>query len=66
MLPLLFLTIVLLMCSSFSTCSVDVDVIVNQITFEEPLITESRKPYLRRLIYSESIYFYVKLYTPLC
>lgn len=32
---------------------VDVDVIVNQIVFEEPLITESKKPYLRRLIYSK-------------
>lgn len=26
--------------------------IVNQIVFEEPLITESKKPHLRRLIYS--------------
>jgi hypothetical protein len=34
--------------------SSDVDVIVNQIVFEEPLITESKKPHLRRLLYSES------------
>jgi dynein assembly factor with WDR repeat domains 1 len=33
--------------------SSDVDVIVNQIVFEEPLITESKKPHLRRLLYSE-------------
>jgi dynein assembly factor with WDR repeat domains 1 len=26
---------------------------VNQIVFEEPLITESKKPHLRRLIYSK-------------
>ena len=29
------------------------DVIVNQIVFEEPLISESKKPHLRRLIYSK-------------
>ena len=29
----------------------DVDPIVSQIVFEEPLITESKKPHLRRLIY---------------
>lgn len=33
----------------------DIDVIINQIVFEEPLITESKKPHLRRMIYSESI-----------
>lgn len=31
----------------------DVDVIVNQIAVEEPLITDSKKPHLRRLIYSK-------------
>ena len=31
----------------------DIDVIVNQIVFEEPLISESKKPHLRRLIYSK-------------
>eukprot|EP00601_Ochromonadales_sp_CCMP2298_P034773 CAMPEP_0173372468 /NCGR_PEP_ID=MMETSP1144-20121109/27913_1 /TAXON_ID=483371 /ORGANISM="non described non described, Strain CCMP2298" /LENGTH=148 /DNA_ID=CAMNT_0014324443 /DNA_START=139 /DNA_END=583 /DNA_ORIENTATION=+ len=31
--------------------STDIDVIVNQIVFEEPLISESKKPHLRRLIY---------------
>ena len=34
--------------------SADIDVIVNQIVFEEPLISESKKPHLRRLIYSKS------------
>ncbi|KAJ1449887.1 WD40-repeat-containing domain protein [Pelagophyceae sp. CCMP2097] len=29
----------------------DVDVLVNQLVFEEPLIAESRKPQLRRLVY---------------
>jgi dynein assembly factor with WDR repeat domains 1 len=33
--------------------SADIDVIVNQIVFEEPLISESKKPHLRRLIYSK-------------
>jgi hypothetical protein len=33
--------------------SADVDVIVNQIVFEEPLISENKKPHLRRLIYSK-------------
>lgn len=36
------------------TAESDVDVIVNQIVFEEPLITESKKPHLRRMIYSKS------------
>ncbi len=36
--------------------SSDIDVIVNQIVFEEPLITESKKPHLRRLIYSKLIF----------
>lgn len=27
------------------------DVLVNQIVFEEPLISENRKPQLRRLVY---------------
>ncbi len=31
----------------------DVEVLVNQVTFEEPLISENRKPQLRRLIYSK-------------
>lgn len=29
----------------------DVDVLVNQIVFEEPLISETRKPHLRRLVH---------------
>lgn len=29
----------------------DVDVLVNQIVFEEPLISDNRKPQLRRLVY---------------
>ncbi|KAJ0392751.1 hypothetical protein P43SY_009650 [Pythium insidiosum] len=33
------------------TAESDVEVLVNQIVFEEPLISESRKPQLRRLIY---------------
>ncbi len=37
------------------SCSTDIEVIVNQIVFEEPLISESKKPHLRRLIYSKSI-----------
>ena len=37
------------------TCSSDIDVIVNQIAFEEPLVTESKKPHLRRMIYSKLI-----------
>ena len=35
------------------TAESDVDVIVNQIVFEEPLITDAKKPHLRRMIYSE-------------
>jgi hypothetical protein len=35
------------------TVSTDVDVLVNQIVYEEPLISESKKPHLRKLIYSE-------------
>jgi len=35
--------------------STDIEVIVNQIVFEEPLISESKKPHLRRLIYSKCI-----------
>ena len=31
----------------------DIEIIVNQIVFEEPLISESKKPHLRKLIYSE-------------
>ena len=38
--------------------SADVDVIVNQIVFEEPLITENKKPHLRRMIYSKTRIFY--------
>ncbi len=34
------------------TSSADVDVIVNQIVAEEPLISESKKPHLRKLLYS--------------
>lgn len=33
--------------------------IVNQIVFEEPLITESKKPHLRRLIYSTKSWIFV-------
>lgn len=33
------------------TAESDIEVLVNQIVFEEPLISESRKPQLRRLIY---------------
>ncbi|CAM9852981.1 unnamed protein product, partial [Choristocarpus tenellus] len=29
----------------------DVDVLVNQIVYEEPLISSNRKPQLRRLVY---------------
>lgn len=35
------------------SADVDVDAIVDQIAVQEPLITESRKPYLKRLIYSK-------------
>ena len=41
----------------------DIDVIVNQIVFEEPLISESKKPHLRRLIYSSRTsftFFYIE------
>jgi dynein assembly factor with WDR repeat domains 1 len=31
-----------------------VDILVNQILFEEPVISESRKPQLKKLIYSTS------------
>jgi dynein assembly factor with WDR repeat domains 1 len=34
------------------TSNADVDVIVNQIVAEEPLISESKKPHLRKLLYS--------------
>lgn len=34
------------------TAEADVDVIVNQIVAEEPLITDSKKPHLRKLLYS--------------
>ena len=33
------------------TSETDVEVLVNQIIFEEPLISEARKPQLRRLVY---------------
>lgn len=33
------------------TVDTDVEVLVNQIVFEEPLISEKKKPQLRRLIY---------------
>jgi len=39
----------------FVLVSTDIEVIVNQIVFEEPLISESKKPHLRRLIYSKTI-----------
>jgi len=34
------------------TSEADVDVIVNQIVAEEPLISDSKKPHLRKLLYS--------------
>jgi len=34
------------------TAEADVDVIVNQIVAEEPLISDSKKPHLRKLLYS--------------
>ena len=37
------------------TASADVDVIVNQIVAEEPLISESKKPHLRKLLYSKCL-----------
>jgi len=37
------------------TSNADVDVIVNQIVAEEPLISESKKPHLRKLLYSTCI-----------
>ncbi|RYY85914.1 hypothetical protein EON63_06715 [archaeon] len=40
----------------YPLCSSDVDVIVNQIVFEEPLITESKRSHLRR---SVNVYVYV-------
>lgn len=48
----LFVCILVGWCS-FSCFRSDIEVIVNQIVFEEPLITESKKPHLRRLIYSK-------------
>ena len=33
------------------TSDTDVEVLVNQVVFEEPLISEKKKPQLRRLIY---------------
>jgi hypothetical protein len=39
---------------------------VNQIVFEEPLISESRKPQLRRLIYSESLLLLWRLWAGEC
>ena len=38
-----------------SASRTDVEVLVNQVTFEEPLISDNRKPQLRRLIYSTKI-----------
>ena len=35
------------------TAEADVEVIVNQIVAEEPLISESKKPHLRKLLYSK-------------
>jgi hypothetical protein len=42
--------------------SADVDVIVNQIVCEEPLISENKKPHLRRLIYSKFLPYCSQLY----
>jgi dynein assembly factor with WDR repeat domains 1 len=36
----------------------DIDVVVNQICFEEPLISENKKPHLKKLIFSK---FYFNL-----
>ena len=44
------------------TANADVDVIVNQIVAEEPLISESKKPHLRKLLYST----YPENILPLC
>lgn len=49
-----FYTFQNILCRRFSA---DIDVIVNQIVFEEPLITDSKKPHLRRLIYSKLEFF---------
>ena len=38
------------------TAETDVEVLVNQIVFEEPLISEARKPQLRRLVYKLSVF----------
>jgi dynein assembly factor with WDR repeat domains 1 len=43
-------------------CSADIDVIVNQIVFEEPLISDSKKPHLRKLLYS-TFYFLVEQFS---
>ena len=37
----------------------DVEVMVNQIIFEEPLVSKHRKPQLRRLIYSTYLFAFV-------
>lgn len=46
--PTLPLLLALHLLSPF--CSTNIDVLVNQIVFEEPLISEARKPQLKRLV----------------
>lgn len=48
------------------TSDTDIDVIVNQIVFEEPLITESKKPHLRRMLYSKFQYSLLNVLLYLC
>ena len=42
----------------------DIDMLVNQIVFEEQLISESRKPQLKKLILSTVIYY--NIYYNIC
>jgi len=44
------------------TSSADVDVIVNQIVAEEPLISESKKPHLRKLLYSTCNFYWAPVH----
>ena len=47
---LLFLSLTIVLRCLLSLASTDIDVLANQIIFEEPLISESRKPKLKALI----------------
>jgi hypothetical protein len=40
----------------------DIDRLIDQILLEEPLISESRKPALKKLIESKSIYNAINLF----